>query len=865
MRRTHARMPARRQKLALVLVSLTALPGSCLAQTAAHSHPSGGPNAPGARNAAPGDASLHDPDTRRSMTLNQPAASLEEALTGLARQTGRDILFSSDQVRGKNAPALRGRLTLDKALQKLLGGSGLNAHIQPDGAVVIANAARGSNFAHDRRDDKTGQEHITVIGRAERLAPSTVPLTITEPTSIIQKRFITNNIVPLASVDDIIKFQPSIWTQNPNGPGMGKAETMSLRGFQDGQYNMLFDGIPFGNASDLHHTTSSLFISHFLGQVQVNRGPGTASTIGNATFGGTIGFESRTPAKSFGVTPYGTYGSFNTRAGGVEVDSGKTRFGSMVLDLQHEETDGYLTGSGERRNNLLFKDVAQLGERTTLTLLTTYNWENQNTTQGATLEQYRKYGRNYGLCSNPALQCYAGYQPSTYTADFDYIDIKSRVLAWLTVENRLYTNGFEHDYTESTDASSDDPAANGVTFYSASGKKLATYRNDVPGKYADAKFRDYGDTLTFKAHTSQGDILLGAWADLQDDRRYTYALDLSKGGIMVPGKNGSAYSYDISDFNTTVQPYLEFDWKPFRNTVIKPGIKYSYFRRDYDAAVNKSTKVPLSATQKFSSWQPSISANQIILPGWSAYAQIARGFLAPPMSVFQTQNVGNVSPETTLNYQVGTVMQQKRWTLSFDAYYIDFSNYIASAQIKVPGFGTQSTSVNSGGAIYKGIEVEGQYAIGRGFSLYGNYSVNDAQYKHSSVRVAATPNVLASFGLLYDDNKGPYASIIGKFVGNHWGLDSTTDSAGKTVFANQYRIGSTTTADLALGWHFKKLGRYMRDVTPSLKISNLFNNRAVSDFAGNQSAASAGYPDGAPLYWRLAGRSVFFNLTVTLP
>jgi len=76
---------------------------------------------------------------------------------------------------------------------------------------------------------------------------------------------------------------------------MGKAEAMSLRGFQDGQYNMTFDGIPLGDATDLHHTTSSLFILHFLGEAQIDRGPGTGSTIGNATFGGTMGFTSKTP------------------------------------------------------------------------------------------------------------------------------------------------------------------------------------------------------------------------------------------------------------------------------------------------------------------------------------------------------------------------------------------------------------------------------------------------------------------------------------------------------------------------------------------------------------------------------------------
>nr|WP_241009556.1 TonB-dependent receptor [Gluconobacter kondonii] len=698
---------------------------------------------------------------------------------------------------------------------------------------------------------------MTVLDHAARIAPATIPLGITEPASKIQSGFLSNNIIPLASIDDIIRFQPSVYSQNPNGPGMGKAEAMSLRGFQDGQYNMTFDGIPFGDATDLHHTTSSLFISHFLGEAQIDRGPGTGSTIGNATFGGTMGFTSKTPPAKRGVSLYGTYGSFNTRAGGIEFDSGKTRFGRAFLDMQHEETNGYLTNSAERRSNLMFKDVIDLAPETTLTLETTYNKEWQFTTQGATLAEYAKYGKNYGLCNDPSKQCYYGYNPSTYTSDFDYVSLKSRLASWLTMENQLYTSGFEHDYTESTDASQTSTAANGVTFYNTTGKKVATYANDIPGKYADAKFRSYGDTLRFKAHTSYADVLFGVWADVQKDRRYTYALDLSKNAIPVPSKTGSAYSYDIFDLNTTIQPYLELDIHSWKGAVIKPDVKYSMFTRDYDAAINKSTKVPLNDTQHYGSWQPSIVINQRIMKSWSAYAQIARGFLAPPMSVFQVKSVGNVKPETTLNYQVGSVYHGKNWMLSLDGYYIDFSNYIASAQIKVDGIGTTSTYVNSGGAIYKGIELEGQYVIGYGFSLYGNYSVNDARYKHNTVRVATTPDSLASFGLLYENPKGPYFSLMGKYVGHHWRLDSTTNAAGNAVFENQYKIHSNVTADLALGWRIHNIGGFMRDVTPSLKISNLFNNRSISDFAGNQS-----YGD-APLYWRLAGRSVFFNMTAT--
>ncbi|MBR0560186.1 TonB-dependent receptor [Neokomagataea anthophila] len=711
-----------------------------------------------------------------------------------------------------------------------------------------------------KQEQKPAVEKITVMGRAARIAPASVPLNITQPTSVIQAGFLRNNIVPLASVDDIIRFQPSVFSQNPNGPGMGKAETMSLRGFQDGQYNMTYDGIPFGNASDLHHTTSSLFIAHFLDQAQIDRGPGTASTIGNATFGGTIGFRSRDPSQKAGVTLYGTYGSFATRAGGVMLESGKTRLGRAVLDLQHEDTNGYLTGSGERRSNILFKDVAELAPETTLTVQMTYNREWQNTTQGATLADYQSFGNNYGLCNDPARQCYAGYQPSTYAADFDYIGIKSRLNSWLTFENQLYTNGFEHSYTESTDPSQRSLAANGVTLYNAAGKKIATYANDIPGKYADAAMRAFGDTLRFKAHTAYGDALVGIWADVQKDRRYTYAVNLSKNSAPVIGKTGSAYSYDISDLNTSLQPYFELDLHPWHGATITPGIKYTSFQRDYDAAVNKGTKAPLDAAQSYHSWQPSIAINQRLMKNWSAYAQIARGFRAPPMAVFQAGSLGSIKPETTLNYQVGSVYHGRNWMLSVDGYYIDFDNYIAQAQINVPGqIGTMSTYVNSSGAIYKGLEAEGQYALGWGFSLYGNYSVNDATYKNTRVHVASTPASLASAGLLFEDPRGAYFSLMGKFVGPSWGLDSLAKSSGATVFANQYRISSNATADLALGWRIHNIGGYLRDVTPSLKISNLFNSHAVSAFAGNQNVGNA------PLYWRLAGRSVFFNLTATYP
>jgi iron complex outermembrane receptor protein len=722
------------------------------------------------------------------------------------------------------------------------------------GAIILSiwTPASAQTAADNGAPGLPGEvQEITVIGRAERVSPSNVPLIVTQPTSIVPPGFLKNNIIPLASYDDVVKFQPSVWSQNPNGPGIGKAETLSLRGFQDGQYNVTFDGIPFGDATDLHHTSSALFISHFLGEAEIDRGPGTASTIGKATFGGTIGFLSKTLDDQSGVAPYGTVGSFGTRAYGLELDSGKTGYGTGFVDYQHETTDGYLTYSNERRSNLMAKYEFKFNDDTSLTLLGTYNHEHQYTTQGATLAEYAALGPNYGLCNNPALQCFYGYNGSSYYSDFEYAKLKTTLFG-IRIEDTLYTNGFGHSYSGSKDASDNLVADNGVTFYSPTTLKVVgTFKTDVPGKTTNTAFRSAGNILRAFIETPVGEVRTGVWYDEQHDGRNSISTDATQGGIAVPGKNGSAYSYDYKNVGTTWQPYVELEWKPIAGLLIIPGVKYTSFDRDVNALVNKNTKLPLTYEETFDAVQPSIAANYSLMRDWTVYAQIARGFLAPPVDVFQVSQIASLKPQDTLNYQVGTAYRNQTLMLGADLYYIDFSNYLAQAQ--VPGT-SNTTYVNGGGALYQGVEFEAQYALGLGYSLYGNYSYNSAEYKHTDVHLAKAPQWTSALGLLYDDRHGPFFSIIAKGVGPHWGQDNSIGASGSPVFADQYRLRSVLTTDLAAGWRLRDVTSYLPALSVSLKVSNLFQSRSVSDFSGTQSVG------GAPLYWKLAGRSLFLNV-----
>ncbi len=725
--------------------------------------------------------------------------------------------------------------------------------------------------------DVVAPAEITVIGHALPLAPSSMPLDVTQPTSIIQSGFIANNIAPLASIDDIIKFQPSVWSENPNGPGIGKAETMAIRGFQDGQYNVTFDGIPFGDSQDLHHTTSSLFIAHTLEQAEIDRGPGSASTIGKATFGGTVGFLSKDPLGHFDVDAYGTVGSFNTVSGGGRVDSGDVGGFRIFAEGQHESTDGYLTGSNEHRDNLIGKAIYDVSPTTRLTAMASWNREFQYTTQGATLGQYARYGDNYGLCTDTAAMCYYGYQPSRYTTDFEYLRLQSSI-GPLQIDNQIYHNGFTHKYTESSDASDDNPADDGVTFYTVSGTgkitKGSTYASDIKGKYTNAVVSSWGDTLRFQASTPLADIKWGVWFDSQHDQRYSETVDITQDSTPVIGKTGTPYSYQYTDLGTTWQPYLEVDLHPVSGLTINPGIKYTNYKRDLNATLNKTG--PNGKTEiDYDAWQPSIAANYSITNGWSAYAQVARGFLAPPIAVFQVQDPTKLKPELTWNYQVGTVVHGRRWSLSADAYYIDFTNFL-SAQTTIVDGTAESSYVNAGGAIYKGLEAEGQYVLTKGFSLYGNATLNSAKYKGTGATLEEAPKWTAAAGLIYEDKHGPFGSLIGKWVGPRYGndngnvamaagyLDGNVAIAAGTIDDPTSRIGTTFSADLAFGWHFDHVAGLLRQLTASVKIGNLFNSHAVTDYAGTQSTVQAGQQAAYNLYWRQPGRSVFFNLETHL-
>ncbi len=718
------------------------------------------------------------------------------------------------------------------------------AQVTLAGGIGLIAAAMPQAHAADPVDLGTVQATGAASGgtadieSAPYQAPTKAPLDVTQPTSVITQQYIENNIPLSANYDSIVKIAPSVSTVSPNGPGLMEDQVLSIRGFQDGQYNVTFDGIPWGDSNDFTHHTTSYFMAHDLGGISVDRGPGTAATTGYATFGGTIAIQSKDPAALSTLTPYTMQGSFNTQLYGGEYDTGSiAKYGGTTafIDAEGLSSDGYLTNSGQSRQNVFFKVMQPLGANTVLTGVSMYNNVRQYVPIGATKTQIADFGPNFGLSNDSGSQNFFGYNQDQIHTDFEYVGAKSNLGYGWTLDNKVYTYAYFHRGMNGEDVNGETPngtVVNGVTL-----------PNNVPGQLLQNDYRSIGDMTRLQKDLWFGDIQTGIWYDHQINTRSLFEVDMSQG--LAPNTAfGNPVDRELHQSLDTIQPYIQLDWKPgwLPGLTVSPGIKYSNFTRSLDAQVNTGTGLPLTTSQTYDAVLPSLLVHYTISSGWSAYAQAAEGFLAPNQNILNTTNpaFSHVSPQQSWNYQIGTAWQSKQLAASVDAYYIDFSNEISSETI-----GGIQEYFNLGGTTYKGLEGEATYYVGGGFSLYANGSLNSANDKQSGLPVPNAPDATAAGGVIYN-RLGWYGSLIDKWVGTRYGDVN-----------KQQGLDPYSTLDAALGYTLTNGPSWAPPATVKLEINNLLDSTKIYGFAGTTAAQST------PLYWTIPGRSFF--VTAALP
>jgi len=709
-------------------------------------------------------------------------------------------------------------------------------------------------------------EAITVSGAREGSATYEAPtqgsLDAGEPQSIINQHFIENNVTAGANYTDIVNIAPSVSQITPNGPGNAEMLQMSIRGFQDGQFNVTFDGIPFNDSNDFTHHTTSYFTAGTVGKIVVDRGPGTAAEVGNGTFGGTVAVQSKDPMMTTNVSPLATIGTWNTNALSVQVDTGVidgTQGGRAMVTLTDFNTAGAMSNNDLRRKNAMVKYVQPLGSDTTITAVAMYNTLHQNVSQfGTTLDNMAAYGAHFSLSQIPNSDSYYGYNFDDIHTDFEYIGVKTR---WdgVRIDNKAYTYAYYHGINETNDTSllhtGSGAAANNPPFSTS----------DVAGQIGVNNYRSWGDILRAEGEIGPGTLRGGLWFDYQWNDRKLYNVDWTLGGIPDASTATSVFSGGryFRDDLTTIDPFIEYEFHPIEALTVTPGVRYASFKRDLSGPVFPNLTGPQSISKSYNSAQPSLYANYKVLPNVSVYAQWAKGSMAPKDSnSFATlHGEPDIGTENTNNLQAGGTWKADGMTISAALYHIKVTSF---TQINGPG----SSLTNYGDSTFKGAELEGTYALGYGVALYGNYTHN-SQDSALQGPIQYAPDKTFAAGLIYD-NHHFYASLITKYTGfEYQGVQAQPPNNGNVPPLAScgpagpcYKMPGYSITNLSLGYTLAKPSTGIKDVKFRLLVSDLSNNQSIYYVYGNTTGiGTPQYHGGQDAFMTLPGRGYSFSLS----
>ncbi len=690
-------------------------------------------------------------------------------------------------------------------------------------------------------------------GSASAVAPTQSSMQATQPQSIITREFIELSVAPTAEYSRIVNIAPSLSGDSSNGPGLSETKT-TMRGFSDDQYNITFDGIPWGDTNNPAHHSTSFFPGSTIGGAVVERGPGNASNLGFATFGGSINLFSKKPSKEQGFSVFSSMGTWNTSLLGAAYESGRMAdFGNSTLQLnyQHLKSDGYISLNSIKSDNYMIKFQREVGEDTLLTAFATanrINYVQPDNSKGATLSQIAQYGMNFGLNNDPASFNYAGYNHTTKDTYFSYLRLETNWGNGWSTDNNLYTYAYNNQTISSTDPT-------GLT---APGTKIGALGNkDIPGIDKQNKYRVYGDIFKLSKKLDSGIVRTGFWLETSDTDRHQYDLDLTLGNIRdpretkpVPVQNASVL-FDQQSMIKNFQPFAEFEWKAADGLTITPGIKSVKIVRSVEALVNQTTRLPQNTSVDYRTTLPFLTVNQQLSSDLAVYAQYAKGFQIPDLKSFYITNptLNSSEPQKSTNYQAGIVGKSDKLTWDADVYQIDFTNKYVSNGLA----GDAAAFVNIGGVTYKGVEAQLTYVLGSGFAVYANGSSNKARAAGTGKTIAGAPDMTAALGGLY--NAGPWAaSLIYKRTGTVRQVDY---DATKPLAYDTYQTPAYGNTDLSVAYLFSNISYGIKNFKLQFNAFNLMNNRTVTSISTGKTVAGDQYLYQAPRSYQISAKADF--------
>ncbi len=728
-------------------------------------------------------------------------------------------------------------------------------------AIALAVSQAYAADATDLGSVGTSGGSAGAVPAAAKNALSQSSLDARSAQSEISDEFIRNFTSPVADYSQILQMAPGMFSYSPNGPGLGDTKT-SMRGLTDSNAVISFDGIPFNDTNGVSHHSWVFFPSQFVGGAVIDRSPGSAATIGQATFAGSINLLSRNlePAKRTSVE--GSYGTWNTSLVGIEHETGQ--FGAdgasnLLFNVHEMKSDGYETFNKQKRDALSLKYQYAVSADTAVTAFASYLNLKSNTPAVKGVSRANVNLGNYDLLLSgvPNTPDYYGYNFYDVSTDFNYLGVSSNLGNGWKLEDKVYVyrywnkqnyNNFKYDATGLVPTS--------LTTTSAV-DKLNSYVTK-------------GNLLRLSQESSLGTFRTGLWYDVADSYRYQVKSD-PRTWIDTPLPN-----FSETYRTTTIQPYVEYEFKVAKDLKVTPGVKYASYKQAFNhlqdcatigglgATVNAATcaitlpgtglgQPSVSNSVSYSDVLPSLDVHYQMQPNWSVYGQYAIGDQIPDTGVFDVKNAQILSkpkPTKSTTFQFGSVWKSDKYTLDADIYHSKLDN---AYTVSVDPVTLLNFYPLIGNQIIQGIEAESNILLGSGFSLYLNGTFGSAKYD-TGKWISGAPADTETLGLNYQAsgwNTGLFAKRVGKMYNDNASVHEA------------FTIDPVVMTNLFVNYTLKTPSSFTKQAKIQLAINNLFDRHNVVGVAGAGTAAStSAAPSPADLLTVLPARSV--SATVTL-
>jgi iron complex outermembrane receptor protein len=679
-------------------------------------------------------------------------------------------------------------------------------------------------------------------------------LDTTAPKSEVSSEFIREFTPPTADYSNIIQIVPGTFSYNSNGVGLGQG-TIYFRGFPDGDYDITWDGIPFEDTNTPTHHSWVFFPGTWIGSVDFDRSPGTASTIGPSTFGGSINLQSREVPAEQSILPSVSYGSFNTLLIDGQYNTGmlgdKKNIG-LGLDVHRMTSDGFETLNDQNR---YAGDIKVLYKESDSTTITGYSGVLRISTNTPNNSPYRaqieNYGWNYLLQNNdPTSGFYQGYNTYNIPTDFEYVGFRSTFDHGWILDFKPYTYSYYNAQYYANDNSKDTTGlatgANSSTGFITE----ATCSTPVKKKTYTAlpcavdklnSYRKYGDTATLSQTSKYGVLRLGGWYEWATTNRFQYPSNpLTHIDQALP-------NFHERYFTNSANPFVEYEWHPTGRLALTAGYKFAWYNMaltqyaDDGKIVGSLGGAPnVKSSGSFPSNLPSAEANYRLSNRWAVYGQFGKGDEIPPSATFDVAGGGaEVSqlpkPTETTTWQGGSVLKLNRLTVDADYYHIKFqSNYIdlAVTNPNDPAYDLNEYYLGPD-SITRGFEGEVNAAVGGGIHVYANGTLGSASYTGtgipSGLYVADTPLYTQALAVTYQAH-GLDLGAIEKRIGDHYNDNGT--------FHNQVWDAPTNNVNIYLNYTLRKNDSIFNQSKISFSVNNVFNDESILDVGSSNSATA---------------------------